>query len=126
MSIFSRFGEPGESRFIPRLSAKTRVQPFVLGIDLQQRKTSKIELIKFDRKSSVEAACKHSLVGFDSRGRSVERLGATRGDFGWLGRPRSIGKTGLVARLDGVASAPMAVRVCVSSWVDKRFTPLSL
>ena len=36
----------------------------------------------FDRKSSVEAAGGHSTVGFESRGRSVERLGATRGDFG--------------------------------------------
>ena len=54
---------------------------------------------KFDRKSSVEAAWGHSPVGFDGRGTSVEQLGATRGNSGWLRRPRSIGHAAQVDRL---------------------------
>jgi hypothetical protein len=61
---------------------------------------------KFDRKSSVEAAWGHSPVGFDGRGRSVERRGATHGNSGWLRRPRSIGHAAQVARLGGLAMRP--------------------
>ena len=65
---------------------------------------------KFDRKSYVEAAWGHSPAGFDGRGGSAERLGATCGNLGWLGRPRSIGKTGPVARLGGQARARLQGR----------------
>ena len=52
MSIFSRFRESGEPRFVPRLSAKTKVQPFLLGIDVQRRKTSKIQLHSIENRLS--------------------------------------------------------------------------
>ena len=102
MSIFGRFRKSGGPRFVPRLLlAKTRVQLFVLGIDVQRRKTWKIDLNSIENRPSRPLG-----VSFDGRGRSVERLGATCSDSGWLGRPRSIGKAAQVARLGGLAVRP--------------------
>ena len=43
LSIVGRFCESGELRFVPRLSAKTRVQLSVLCMDVQRRKNSDID-----------------------------------------------------------------------------------
>ena len=97
LSIFGWFRESDEPCFVSRLSAKTRVRPCVPCIDVQHRKTLKIDP-KIDPKSSLKAARAHSPVDLGARTRSVERLRATRGDSGWLGRPRSVGKSGFVDR----------------------------
>ena len=81
MSIFSRFRELGEPRFVSRLSAKTRVQQFVLGIDVQQRKTSKIELNSIENRLSRPPGGTRQSVLTVEGGQSSDsgRRAATRG-----------------------------------------------
>ena len=97
MSIFGRFRESDDTRFVPRLSAKTKVQPSVLCIDVQRRKTSKIDLNSIEnRLSRPLGGTRQSVLTVERRQSSDSgRLAATRGGSDDPGRsarrPRSLG-----------------------------------